>query len=69
MANDDVTLPPDLELRMMIEHQRYLSEQHERILSLLVSHEIELACLWLSVLGLAIAVVVQHSKLKEARSE
>ena len=43
---DEVKLPPDLELRMMIEHQRYLSEQHERILSLLVSHEIELACLW-----------------------
>jgi hypothetical protein len=66
---DEVKLPPDLELRMMIEHQRYLSEQHERILSLLVSHEIELACLWLSVVGLAIAVVVQHSKLKEGRSE
>lgn len=67
--SDDLTLPPDLELRMMIEHQRFLSEQHERILALLVSHEIELACLWLCVVGLSIALLSMHHKSKKVADE
>ena len=62
---DDLKLPTDVEINMMVIHQQYLSAQHDLMKQMLVLHENELAVLWLLVTGLFVVVLWDEHKAKD----
>jgi transcriptional regulator of acetoin/glycerol metabolism len=63
---DDIQLPPDLQLKMMVVHQQHLTEQNQQILKMLYLHDQEMALLWLAFCGmLALVLLKDRNKKKE----
>ena len=66
---DDIQLPTDLEIRLMLVHQEHLSQEYDNIRKLFAMHEVELAVLWGAVVILGTVVLVQTIKNKRAHNE
>lgn len=69
--NDEIELPPDLQVRMaMIYYDKHMKE-YEQLKNLIILHEAELAVLWGAVVVLGIAVAwnvytTHRNKMKES---
>lgn len=65
---DDLRLPTDLEINLMVIQQEYLNNQYDIIKGLVVRHEAELAILWCITLGLLGATMVNSYTTWKAKA-
>jgi hypothetical protein len=59
---DDIRLPSDLEIRLMGIQLEHLNKEYDALIRLFRNHEIELAILWIAVLGLTGVLATQTYK-------
>jgi hypothetical protein len=61
---DNLRIPSDVQFRLISIHQQHLTQEFEFYKTLLKSHEIELTCLTLALVGLAITNYYLYTRLK-----
>lgn len=58
---EDVKLPPDLEWKLMVIHQQHLTVQYDEMRRILLSHEREMAGMWVLFFGAIVLYLIKES--------
>jgi hypothetical protein len=62
---DEVRIPSDVQFRLISIHQQHLTQEFQFYKMLLKSHEIELMCVSLVLVGLAITNYYLYTRIKK----
>ena len=67
---EEVRLPNDLEVRLMLIQQEHLNKEYDILKGLLIRHETEIAVLWCAsiVLTIGLAGLTYHSYMREHKT-